>query len=105
MSLSDTGGPGDRGADDLGHSSTVGNRVDDDRNVDEEGEWAAINIAFFSSETGGSLPAWSSRIAAVEIVFSSSFFEVLQDTPPFSMSKGAFFSRKKSSTASAVRVS
>ena len=38
----------------------------------EIGEWAAENIALFSSETGGSLPAWSRRIAAVEPVFSSS---------------------------------
>ena len=33
------------------------------------------------------------------------FFEMLQDAPPFSMSKGTFFSRKKFSTVSAVRVS
>jgi hypothetical protein len=76
--------------------------VKDRRNVDGEGKLA---VAFFSSETGGSFPTWLRSIAAVEPVFSPAFFEVLQDTPPFSMSKGTFFSRKKFSTASAVRVS
>jgi len=36
---------------------------------------------------------------------SPTSFEVLQDVPPFSISKGICFSRKNSSIASAVRIS
>ena len=62
-------------------------------------------LPFSHRKQGAHFPSGHVELRLLNQCLASASFEALQDTPPFSMSKGTFFLRKKSSTASAVRVS